>query len=163
MQMNDENIQTEEVKRAAEPEYKIPEDATDNSRPNETAEVVTRESAEETNTELLQSIDKKLDMLLAAQTPIAVRIECAKGEILNAMETIQKRHALPPCIMDGVLSSVLAEVRSEAKIELINSTNAMMASKDEELEKAKKAAKRVLKTEPDKEQPEQDAPENPEE
>ena len=41
MQMNDENIQTE---------------------------VVTRESAEETNTELLQSIDKKLDMLLAAQT-----------------------------------------------------------------------------------------------
>lgn len=35
---------------------------------NETAEVVTRESAEETNTELLQSIDKKLDMLLAAQT-----------------------------------------------------------------------------------------------
>ena len=54
-------------------------------------------------------------------------------------------------------------MRSEAKIELINSTNAMMASKDEELEKAKKAAKRVLKTEPDKEQPEQDAPENPEE
>lgn len=48
-------------------------------------------------------------------TPIAVRIECAKGEILNAMETIQKRHALPPCIMDGVLSSVLAEVRSEAR------------------------------------------------
>ena len=44
-------------------------------------------------------------------TPIAVRIECAKGEILNAMETIQKRHALPPCIMDGVLSSVLAEVQ----------------------------------------------------
>lgn len=28
---------------------------------------MTRETAEETNTELLQSIDKKLDMLLAAQ------------------------------------------------------------------------------------------------
>lgn len=49
------------------------------------------------------------------------------------------------------------------KIELINSTNTMMAEKNEELEKAKKAAKRVLKTEPDKEQPEQDEPENPEE
>ena len=48
--------------------YKIPEDGEDNSKPNETAEVVTRESTEETNTELLQSIDKKLDMLLAAQT-----------------------------------------------------------------------------------------------
>lgn len=95
-------------------------------------------------------------------TPIAVRIECAKGEILNAMETIQKRHALPPCIMDGVLSSVLAEVRSEAKIELINSTNTMMTEKNEELEKAKKAAKRVLETEPDEER-EQDTQENPEE
>ena len=96
-------------------------------------------------------------------TPLAVRIECAKGKILNAMETIQKRHALPPCIRDGVLSFVLAEVRSEAKIELINSTNTMMAEKNEELEKAKKAAKRVLKTEPDEEHPEQDEPENPEE
>ena len=95
-------------------------------------------------------------------TPLAVRIECAKGEILNAMETIQKRHALPPCIMDGVLSSVLAEVRSEAKIELINSTNVMMAEKDEELEKAKKAAKRTLRTEPE-EQTEEEHPENPEE
>ena len=95
-------------------------------------------------------------------TPLAVRIECAKGEILNAMETIQKRYALPPCIMDGVLSSVLAEVRSEAKIELINSTNTMMTEKDEELEKAKKAAKRTLRTEPE-EQTEEEHPENPEE
>lgn len=68
MQMNDENIQTEEIKQTAEPEFKFPDDAESTSRPNETAEVVTRESAEETNTELLQSIDKKLDMLLAAQT-----------------------------------------------------------------------------------------------
>lgn len=48
------------------------------------------------------------------------------------------------------------------KIELINSTNAMMAEKDEELEKAKKAAKRTLRTEPE-EQPEEEHPENPEE
>ncbi len=27
MQMNDENIQTEEIKQAAEPEFKFPEDA----------------------------------------------------------------------------------------------------------------------------------------
>lgn len=67
MQMNDENIQTEKIKQVAEPEFKFPDDAESTSRPNETAEVVTRETAEETNTELLQSIDKKLDMLLAAQ------------------------------------------------------------------------------------------------
>lgn len=62
MQMNDENIQTEEIKQAAEPEFKFPDDAESTSRPNETAEVVTRETAEETNTELLQSIDKNSDL-----------------------------------------------------------------------------------------------------
>ena len=37
MQMNDENIQTEEIKQAAEPEFKFPDDAESTSRPNETA------------------------------------------------------------------------------------------------------------------------------
>ena len=48
-------------------------------------------------------------------TPIAIRIECAKGEIMNAMQQIQDKYALPPCIIDGVISSVLAEVRAESE------------------------------------------------
>ena len=68
MQMNDENIPTKEIEQAAEPEFKFPDDAESTSKPNEIAEVVTRESAEETNTELLQSIDEKRDILLAGQT-----------------------------------------------------------------------------------------------
>lgn len=67
MQMNDENIEQVAVEQTAEPEFKFPDDAETTSKPNEIAEVMTRESAEETNTELLQSIDKKLDLLLAAQ------------------------------------------------------------------------------------------------
>ena len=94
-------------------------------------------------------------------TPIAVRIECAKGEILNAMEAIQTKTCVASPASWTASFSVLAEVRSEAKIELINSTNAMMAEKDEELEKAKKAAKRTLRTEPE-EQTEEEHPENPE-
>lgn len=78
---------------------------------------------------------------------IAIKIECAKGEILNALERIRRQYDLPPCIVDGILSSVLAEVRSEEKIELINATNAMMREKNEELEKAKAAAKKVLRAE----------------
>lgn len=71
MTMNSENIEQAAVEQAAEPEFRFPEDSEDNSRPNETAEVVTRETAEETNTELLQSINKKLDMLLASQAASA--------------------------------------------------------------------------------------------
>ena len=65
MTMSSENIEQAAVEQAAEPEFRFPENREDNSKPNETAEVVTRE---ETNTELWQSIDKKLDLLLAAQT-----------------------------------------------------------------------------------------------
>ncbi len=82
-------------------------------------------------------------------TPIAIKIECAKGEIMNAMQQIQNKYALPPCIVDGVISSVLAEVRAESKLELINATNAVMQETEEELEKAKAAAKKVLKAEPE--------------
>lgn len=84
-------------------------------------------------------------------TPIAIKIECAKGEIMNAMQQIQDKYALPPCIVDGVISSVLAEVRAESKLELINATSAVMKETEEELEKAKAAAKKVLKTEQEQE------------
>ena len=81
-------------------------------------------------------------------TPIAIKIECAKGEIMNAMQQIQDKYALPPCIIDGVISSVLAEVRAESKLELLNATSATMRETEEELEKAKAAGKKVLKAEP---------------
>jgi len=80
-------------------------------------------------------------------TPIVIKIECARGEIMNAMQRIQDKYTLPPYIMDGVISSVLAEVRAESKLELINATSAAMRETEEELEKAKAAAKKVLKTE----------------
>ncbi len=82
-------------------------------------------------------------------TPIVIKIECAKGEIMNAMQQVQNKYALPPCIIDGLISSVLAEVRAESKLELLNATNAVMRETEEELEKAKVAAKKVLKAEPE--------------
>ena len=89
---------------------------------------------------------------------VAMKIECAKGEIMNALERVRRQYNLPPCIVDGILSSVLSEVRSETKIELINASNAMMREKNEELEKAKAAAKKVLKTEPEQQQEQEENP-----
>lgn len=80
--------------------------------------------------------------------PIAVKIECAKGEIMNVMQQVQDKYVLPPCVMDGVISSVLAEVRAESKLELINATNAVMKEMNDELGKAQAAAKKVLYDEP---------------
>ena len=49
-----------------EPEYKIPDDAENTEKQNEKGKVISIERID-TNTKLLQSIDKKLDMLLAVQ------------------------------------------------------------------------------------------------
>ena len=88
------------------------------------------------------------------ETPIEVRIECARGEILNAVERISQEQRLPVMVVDGVISSVLSEIRAQGEMELINayvSVNREYEAKirelNEELEKAKKAAKAVLKNE----------------
>ena len=91
--------------------------------------------------------------------PIEQRIACAKGEILNAMATISTEHDLSATVMEGVLADILSEVRSQSKMELLNAYNkevndAQQEIKQlkEELEKAKAAAKKTLKTEPDTDQ-----------
>lgn len=76
--------------------------------------------------------------------PIAIKIECAKGEMMNTMQNIQNKYALPPCIMDGVISSILENVRAESKLELLNSANAMLEETNKELERAREEAKKVL-------------------
>lgn len=77
-------------------------------------------------------------------TPIAIKIECAKGEMMNTMQNIQDKYALPPCIMDGVISSMLESVRAESKLELLNGANAMLEETNKELERAREEAKKVL-------------------
>lgn len=86
--------------------------------------------------------------------PIEVRIECARGEILNAVEKITREQGLPAAVIDGVISSVLEEIRGQEKMELVNAFNKLRAEKEEEinalneeLQNAKAAAKKVLKQE----------------
>lgn len=85
------------------------------------------------------------------QTTIQERIACARGELLNAMQKIETEQELPSCIMDGILSGILADLRETDKMELLNINIALKQEHDEEikkisseLEEAKKAAKKVL-------------------
>lgn len=83
---------------------------------------------------------------------IALKIECAKGEVINAVESIRQKYELPPCIIEGILASVLADVRAESKLELLNGTNQIIREMNEELEDARKAAKKVLNPQPDEDE-----------
>lgn len=96
------------------------------------------------------------------ETPIEVRIECARGEILNAVERIGREQGLPVMVVDGVISSVLSEIRAQGEMELINAyvalkkeSEAKIGELNGELEEAKKAAKKVLKA-PEEAEPEAD-------
>lgn len=82
-------------------------------------------------------------------TPIAIATESARGEILNAIGTINEKYGFAPCIIDGILSSVLADVRAQEKMSIVNAAVMMLDTKEEEINKIKKEAKKTLKNKDD--------------
>lgn len=79
--------------------------------------------------------------------PISILLENAKKEMKQAVDDVRDRYRLRPCIMDVIVSSVLADIRSDAQGELIVASKEMIDKANEELVKAKEAAKKVLKAE----------------
>ena len=67
--------------------------------------------------------------------PLSIKLENARGIILNAIQEIQNKYKFPAYIMDGIFSQIISEIRAEEKIELINDTNQMIRSLQEKEEK----------------------------
>lgn len=68
------------------------------------------------------------------ETPLVIKLESARGEILNSLQSIQTKYNLPACVLDGILSQILCEIKSEEKIELINANYKMLNSQKDEKE-----------------------------
>lgn len=66
------------------------------------------------------------------EQPISLKIENTKGKILNAVNMASIEYELPAFIMEGIISSVLAEIRSQAKIEMLNDFNTMLEESKKE-------------------------------
>lgn len=80
--------------------------------------------------------------------PIEQRIACAKGEITNAIVTASTVHGLSATLIEGVLADALSEIKSQAKIELLNVYNKELSEAQqenkqlkEELEKSEGSSK----------------------
>lgn len=65
------------------------------------------------------------------EIPLIIKLESAKGEILNSLQLIQNKYNFSACILDGILSQILSEIRAEEKIELINANNQMLKKIEE--------------------------------
>lgn len=69
--------------------------------------------------------------------PVIIDMECAKGEILNALARVEQQFSLPSYIVEGILASILSDIRSQKSLELINAINYMQeeGAKDDNIEK----------------------------
>ena len=58
--------------------------------------------------------------------PISLKIENAKGKVLSVLNDVSVEYSLPAFILEGIISDILSDVRSQAKIELLNDFNAYL-------------------------------------
>ena len=61
---------------------------------------------------------------------ISLKIENAKGKLLSALNDTSIEYKLPAFILEGVISDILSDVRSQAKIELLNDVNKILEEKN---------------------------------
>lgn len=52
------------------------------------------------------------------ERPLALVMEDAKNMLLDTVITIREKTGLPPSIMDGIVSGILADIRKEACSEI---------------------------------------------
>ena len=64
--------------------------------------------------------------------PISLKIENAKGNVLSVLNDVSVEYNLPAFILEGIISDILSDVRSQAKIELLNDVNAILNKKTDE-------------------------------
>lgn len=71
------------------------------------------------------------------EKPLIIKFESARGEILNAIQSIQMKYNLPACVLDGIISQILSEIRAEEKIELLNANTQMLKEMQNEQKEEK--------------------------
>lgn len=68
----------------------------------------------------------------------------AKEEIQGTVNRVQKEYNLRPCVMEGILSAVTLDCTEKVQKEVAEDVRELLEQKNEELEKAKAAAKKIL-------------------
>ena len=53
------------------------------------------------------------------QPPLSMVLQSARMEMLKAANGVMKTYGLPPCLMDGIVSGLLADIRAQVSSELV--------------------------------------------
>lgn len=52
-------------------------------------------------------------------TPLSVVLAEAQKEMMKATNGVMLKFGVPACVMDGIVSSILADIRAQSRVELI--------------------------------------------
>lgn len=52
------------------------------------------------------------------QPPLSMVLQYARMEMLKSANSVMQNYSLPPCLMDGILSGLLADIRAQSSSEL---------------------------------------------
>ena len=62
---------------------------------------------------------------------VSLKIANTKGKILSTVNMASVEYNLPAFILEGILSDVMLEISSQAKIEMLNDINRITENKEE--------------------------------
>ena len=65
------------------------------------------------------------------EMPVSLKIANTKGKILSTVNMASVEYNLPAFILEGILSDVMLEISSQAKIEMLNDVNRITDEKKE--------------------------------
>lgn len=65
------------------------------------------------------------------QPPLSMVLQSARMDMLKAANSVMQTYGLPPCLMDGIVSGLLADIRAQAQAELIRDLQADQSQQGE--------------------------------
>ena len=69
------------------------------------------------------------------ELPISLKIANARGKILSCVNMASVEYNLPAFILEGIIANVLSEIKSQAKIELLNDVNTILKDRKDDEQK----------------------------
>jgi len=71
------------------------------------------------------------------ELPISLKIANSKGKILSCVNMASVEYNLPAFILEGIIADILAEIKSQARIETLNDVNSILGKNKSEQEDEK--------------------------
>lgn len=57
--------------------------------------------------------------IMNPQPPLSMVLQSARMDMLKAANGVMQTYGLPPCLMDGIVSGLLADIRAQSSSELV--------------------------------------------